>query len=440
MSVRRLLVIGSGGREHALAWRLARDPGSPEVLVAPGNEGIAQSFRCLPIAPADIAGLRGAVCRESVELVVIGPEVPLAGGVVDGLEAVGVPVFGPHAAAARLESSKSFAKRVMREANIPTARAESHEDLPRAVEALTRFSPPYVIKADGLAAGKGVCVTRERFEAEQFLDACMNMGRFGAGGARVLIEEYLEGEEASVMAVCDGERFVLLPAARDYKRAEDGDRGLNTGGMGALAPTPRVSAAVEAEVGERIVGPLLRYMVSCDAAFRGVLYCGLMLGAEGPRVVEFNVRFGDPEAEAVLPLVDGDLSSLLASAARGELEPSRIARAAGATVVVALVQEDYPGSADIDGVIERLDSLAGDEDVTVFHASVRRAGAAWRTTGGRASYVMARAEDFDAARTRVYSAIGRLSGSGWRCRHDIGAGVESGRATTPTGTRIDEGI
>ena len=440
MSVRRVLVIGSGGREHALAWRLARDPGSPEVFVAPGNEGIAQSFRCLPIPSDDLDGLRKAVRHESIDLAVIGPEAPLASGVADGLESAGVPVFGPRAAAARLESSKSFAKQVMEHAKIPTARAESHDNLPAALGALSRFSPPYVIKADGLASGKGVCVTPEASVAEQFLDACLRAGRFGAGGARVLIEEFLEGEEASVMAVCDGERFVLLPSARDYKRAEDGDRGPNTGGMGALAPTPGVSRALEAEVGERIVSPLLRYMASCDSVFRGVLYCGLMLGAEGPRVVEFNVRFGDPEAEAVLPLVDGDLSALLASAAGGELQSSRIERAAGATVVVALVHHEYPGTPVTQAVIEGLDSVVENDGVTVFHAGVRRVGAAWRTTGGRAAYVMARAEDFAAARTRVYSAIDQLRGSGWRCRHDIGAGVGISRAPAPAETRIDEGI
>ena len=440
MSVARILVVGSGGREHALAWRLARDPGAPEILVAPGNEGIARAFRCLAIPPNDLHGVLEAARREAVDLVVIGPEVPLAAGLVDVLEAGQVPTFGPRAAAAQLESSKSFAKDVMRGAKIPTARSESHDDPTMAVGALSRFRPPFVIKADGLAAGKGVCVTADVAEAEAFIAACLHHRRFGESGEHVLIEEFLEGEEASVMAVCDGRHFLLLPPARDYKRAGDGDLGPNTGGMGALAPTPAVDAAIEAEIERRIVEPLLAEMESRGMPFRGVLYCGLMLGTEGPRVVEFNVRFGDPEAEVVLPLIDGDLSGLLASAARGELDPSLVARAPGAAVAVALVDSVYPEPSKGGGVIDDLDALSGEDQVTVFHAATCFENGSWRTRGGRAAYVMARGEELAVARSRVYGSIDRLGGSGWRCRRDIGGRLDGVSRTNRSGLPIGERV
>jgi phosphoribosylamine--glycine ligase len=421
MDVTRTLVIGSGGREHALAWRLARDPERPEVLVAPGNDGMAEAFERLPIAADDAAGLADACRARRVSRAVIGPEAPLAAGLADALAAAGVAVFGPSAAAARLESSKWFAKQVMREARVPTARAAVFDSRPEAVAALSGFGPPWVVKADGLAAGKGVLVTSVRAEAEGFVAACLERARFGAGGRRVLLEEFLDGEEASVMAVCDGERFVLLPAARDYKRARDGDAGPNTGGMGAFAPTAAVDAATEARVGREIVAPVLDAMRARGAPFRGLLYAGLMLTRSGPRVVEFNVRFGDPETQVVVPLVDGSLGALLASAARGALEPDCIARRPGAAVAVALVDEAYPEAARGEGVIAGLDGLAAMEDVTVFHAGAVRDATSWRVRGGRAAYVMARGAGREDARTRAYRAIASLSGSGWRARGDIGS-------------------
>ena len=431
MSVPRILVVGSGGREHALAWRLARDPGSPEVLVAPGNDGIGRDFRRLEIAENDADGLLAACRRERVELVVVGPEAPLASGLIETLEAGGVPAFGPGREAARLESSTGFAKDVLRDAGNPTAEAETLDDPRAALAALARRGPPWVIKADGLASGKGVCVTESRAEAEAFALDCLERGRFGESGRRVLIEEFLEGEEASLLAVCDGARHRLLPAARDFKRAFDGDRGPNTGGMGAHAPHPDVDAALEREVSDRIVAPLLGAMAARGVPFRGLLYCGLMLGAEGPGVVEFNCRFGDPEAQVVLPLIAGDLSGLLESAARGALEPDRIGVAAGAAVAVALTHRDYPGPPDGEGVIENLDALEGQENVTVFCSAARREGSAWRVPGGRAATVMARAADREHARRRAYDAIDRLGGSGWRCRRDIAAGA----GATPRVTR-----
>jgi phosphoribosylamine--glycine ligase len=419
----RILVLGSGGREHALALRLREDPGVAEVMLAPGHEGAARSFRCLAISDREPDRIVDACRAERVDLVVVGPEAPLAAGVVDALEVADVRAFGPVREAARLESSKWFAKQVMNEAGIPTARAERHESLEAARAALGRFAPPWVLKADGLAAGKGVCVTRDPALAEAFLSDCLERGRFGESGRAVVVEEFLVGEEASLMAVCDGAGHVLLTPARDFKRAFDGDEGPNTGGMGAFAPAPAVDAGVERAVSERIVTPLLGAMARRGAPFRGLLYCGLMLGADGgPRVVEFNVRFGDPETQVVLPLTGGSLAALLESAAAGALERSAVTRAAGAAVAVALVERSYPGAPGEGGPIGGLDGIELD-GVQVIHAATRREGGEWVTRGGRAAYVVARGATIEEARQRAYRAVGRLSGRGWRCRSDIASGA-----------------
>jgi phosphoribosylamine--glycine ligase len=427
----RILVLGSGGREHALAWRLALDPGAPAVFVAPGNDGMAREFTRLAFADTDGAAAVDACQRLDVELAVIGPELALAAGVSDALAAAGVPVFGASQAAARLESSKWFAKELMLAAGVPTARARVLESVAELEAALNGFGPPWVVKADGLAAGKGVCVTREREEARGFARECLEGGRFGEGGARLVLEEFLDGEEASVMAVCDGERFVLLPAARDFKRARDGDEGPNTGGMGAFAPTGAVTAAVEREVGERVVAPVLRAMAARGTPFAGALYCGLMLGAGGVRVVEFNARFGDPETQSIVPLVGGSFAALLHDAATGRLDAGAVTRRGGAAVTVALVDEGYPEGVRGGGWITGLDELARAEGIHVFHAGTRGGAGEWLVRGGRAAYVTALGEDRGGARTRAYAAIGTLGGSGWRCRGDI-AGTG---AVAPVGGR-----
>jgi phosphoribosylamine--glycine ligase len=417
----RILVVGGGGREHAIAWRLARDPEVEAVWVVPGNDGIARAFPCRPIADSDVPALV-ALCRdERITLVVIGPEAPLAAGLADRLAEAGIPVFGPGAAAAELEASKWAAKQLMERRGIPTARARVCGTRAEALAALGTFERPWVIKADGLAAGKGVLVSEDRAEVEAFLVACFDEARFGAAGRRVLIEEFLRGEEASLMAVCDGERFVTLPAARDYKRARDGDRGPNTGGMGAFAPAPRVSQALEAEIGRRIVRPVLAEMAARGTPYRGVLYAGLMLTADGPRVVEFNCRFGDPETQAVLPLVEGSLARLLAGAAAGKLDPGAVGRGPGAVVSVAIVDQGYPAGVQGGGTIEGLDDLMAGEDAWVFHAGTALVDGRWRVRGGRALHVAARGETPAEARTRVYRALDRLGGTGWRCRRDIAA-------------------
>ncbi|MBI5168892.1 MAG: phosphoribosylamine--glycine ligase [Candidatus Eisenbacteria bacterium] len=427
MAISRILVVGSGGREHALAWRLARDAHAPRLIVTPGNDGMARALERLDVSDTDAAGIVRAARDARVDLVVVGPESALAAGVSDALVEAGTPCFGASRAAARLESSKWFAKEVMREAGVPTARAFACESETEAFAALETLGAPHVVKADGLAAGKGVLVTSDLAEARAFVRDCLGGGRFGAQ-ARVVIEEFLVGEEASIIAICDGERHVLLPPARDHKRAFDGDAGPNTGGMGAVAPPTAVDAEVERITSEQVVTPMLRAMAARGTPYRGALYCGLMLkpvgtaASERVRVVEFNARFGDPETQVMLPLVEGDFAALLASAARGALEPRHIGRATGAAVTIALVDEGYPERALGTGTIEGLDALEGRDGLFVFHAGTRREGDGWRVKGGRAAYVTATGEDAATARERAYAACATLRGAHWRMRSDIGAG------------------
>ncbi len=438
MTPMRILVLGSGGREHALAWRLARDPERPVVLVAPGNDGMGMAFPRFAVDGEDAGAVIELCRRERVELVVIGPEGPLAAGLADGLQRAGLPVFGPSRACAALEASKWAAKEIMRAADVPTARAERFAGLAEARAALARFAPPWVIKADGLAAGKGVCVTAVRTEAERFLEDSLVGGRFGASGRHVVIEEFLRGEELSLFAVCDGGAFVLLPAARDHKRAFDGDCGPNTGGMGAHAPAAAADPVVVERAGERVVRPMLAELARRGTPYRGLLYCGLMLRDGEPAVVEFNVRFGDPETQVVLPLLEGSLGRLLASAAAGALDRAAVRARPGGAVTVALVDRGYPDAPLGGGVVLGLDGIGALEGVTVFHAGSAREEGGWRVRGGRAAYVTAVADDVASARARAYDAVDRLGGHGWRCRRDIAREAPTaapGRwATAPEGS------
>ncbi|MFN8588054.1 MAG: phosphoribosylamine--glycine ligase [Candidatus Eisenbacteria bacterium] len=439
MTISRVLVLGSGGREHALAWRLARDPGQPRVFVAPGNDGMARAFERLDVSDTDPAAVVRAARDAQVDLVVVGPESALAAGVSDALVAAGLPVFGASRAAAQLESSKWFAKEVMREAGVPTARAFACTSEAEADAAFAALGAPHVVKADGLAAGKGVLVTADLGAARAFARECLGGGRFGPQ-ARVVIEEYLQGEEASLIAICDGTRHLLLPPARDHKRAFDGDAGPNTGGMGAIAPAPAVSAAVERATSEQVVTPMLHAMAARGTPYRGALYVGVMVRSGDARgehpvaVVEFNARFGDPETQAMLPLVSGDFAGLLAGAARGALEPERVARASGAAVTVALVDEGYPERTLGTGTIAGLDALEGRDGLFVFHAGTRREVDAWRVKGGRAAYVTALGRDRGDACERAYAACATLGGAHWRMRRDIGVGPG-----VPAATQHDEG-
>jgi len=417
----RIVVVGRGGREHALAWRLARDPEVESVTLAPGNRSAASRFESLPVDETDVAAVT-RVCRDAgATLAVIGPESSLAAGVVDALTEAGIPAYGPTREAARIESSKWFAKEIMTEANVPTARATRCSTVAAALAALADYPAPWVIKADGLAAGKGVLVSADRSQVEAFIRSCLEAQKFGEQGAVIVIEEYLSGEEVSVMAVCDGARHALLPSARDHKRARDGDQGPNTGGMGAFAPAPRLDDAGAMDVSRRVIAPVLDRLAARGTPFRGTLYAGLMLTAAGPRVLEFNARFGDPETQVVMPLIDGSLARLLDSAARGALDAEAIRTHVGAAVGVTLVDEGYPERVQGTGTIEGLERVEN-HDTFVFHAGTAPEGARWKVTGGRAATIVARRTTLAAARAAAYEAVDRLSGNGWRCRRDIAEG------------------
>lgn len=419
----KLLVVGGGAREHALAWKLAGEDGVREVVCAPGNAGIAVRTRCVPLDASDPDAVLAAAAREDADLTVIGPELPLAAGVADLFAAAGRPLFGPVRAAARLESSKAFAKEFMRRHRIPTARFRVCDTEPEAIAAVAggEFGFPVVVKADGLAAGKGVTVAPDRAAAEAAVRAAMTGGRFGAAGARLVIEECLAGDEASFFVLCDGRRGVALPAAQDYKRAFDGDAGPNTGGMGALAPSPRVTEAVANRVMTGIVQPVLDGLRAEGCEYRGVLYVGLMLTRDGPQVIEFNVRFGDPEAQVALPMIESDLAPVLLAAAAGDLGSASWRVAGDPHVGVVVASGGYPGACETGFVIDGLEAAAAVPGVVVFHAGTSVRGGKLVTSGGRVLTVVGRGRTFDEARTRAYEAVGHVAFPGKRVRTDVGA-------------------
>ena len=420
----RVLVVGSGGREHALAWKIARSPRVSRVLAAPGSDGMAREAACFPdVAAEDAPAIVALARREGAELVVVGPEAPLAAGVADRLREAGLAVFGPSAGAAQLEASKAFAKAFMVRHGIPTAAHASFADAAAAAAHVRALGGPCVVKADGLAAGKGVAVCDGPEQALAALAEIMTARRFGAAGERVVIEERLDGEEASYYAITDGERVVSLAAAQDHKRALDGDRGENTGGMGAYAPAPVVGPPVEKRVLEEIVRPALRGLAAEGLPYRGVLFVGLMIDAAGaPKVIEFNVRFGDPETQALMLQMDGDLVPLLAGAARGRLDAGADAAQGAAAVCVVLASGGYPRAFETGRAITGIGDAERDPDVVVFHAGTKR-DAAGRlvTAGGRVLGVTARGESLSAARARAYAACERIAFDGMHLRRDIGA-------------------
>ncbi|MFO0727113.1 MAG: phosphoribosylamine--glycine ligase [Myxococcota bacterium] len=412
------LVVGGGGREHAIAHALKHSSERPELLIAPGNPGTAALGENVPIGATDVAAMVALAKQRQVDLVVVGPEAPLAAGLADALTAAQIPVFGASQAAARLESSKAFAKAVMHEAGVETARGESFSELEPALAFLAQLGGRAVVKADGLAAGKGVVVADSLEEAE---DATRRMlqGALGAAGQRVVIEERLEGEEVSIMAISDGERYALLPAAQDHKRIFDGDRGPNTGGMGAYAPAPAAAAIFE-EAGERTIAPVLRAMAKRGTPFRGVLYAGLMLTSAGPKVLEYNARLGDPETEAMLPLLADDLLPILQRAAAGRLDPGILRTRPGAAMTVVLASEGYPESPRTGDAIEGLGAVG--PEVLVFHAGTKRdPDGTLRTAGGRVLALTAVGSSLEAAREAVYRGAAAIRFRGMQYRRDIGA-------------------
>jgi phosphoribosylamine--glycine ligase len=429
----RVLVIGGGGREHALVRRLAADPGVTEVLAAPANPGIARLARPVAVDLADLGAIVSLARRERVDLTVVGPELPLSRGIADRFDADKLLLFGPSAAAARLESSKAFAKSFMARHRVPTARFEICSDAERALEIICggSFGFPVVLKADGLAAGKGVVVADDQVSAEAAVVDAMRARKFGAAGDRLVIEECLRGPELSFFAISDGTSAMPLGAAQDHKRIFDGDRGPNTGGMGAIAPSPLLDRALESRLMREIVERVVAGMAAEGTPYRGFLYVGLMLTPDGPRVIEFNVRLGDPEAQVLMPLIDEPLSPLLESAARGRLPHSAIRLATDRAAGIVLASRGYPESAESGRAISGIEAAEAMPGVTVYHAGTAIRDGQLVTAGGRVLTVVGRGGSFAEATARAYAGAMKISFDGMQYRRDIGRGALVAEAREP---------
>ncbi len=419
----KVLVVGSGGREHALCWKIAQSPLVSRVYCAPGNPGISRLGKgeTVPIAPRDFEGLAAFIEEKDIGLTVVGPEDPLVAGLADCLAERGETVFGPSAAAARLEGSKAFAKNFMARHGIPTATAEVFDNADDARRYVSAHGAPVVIKADGLAAGKGVTVARTLEDALGAVSLIMEQRVFGDAGAKVVVEDFLEGEEASILALCDGERVVPLPSSQDHKPVFDGDKGPNTGGMGAYSPAPVVTPALEREILDTILRPVVEGMAAEGSPYRGVLYAGLMITKEGPRVVEFNVRFGDPETQAVLPRLDCDIVPALIACAEGLLDTVTLSCAPRPCVTVVMASGGYPGAYEKGKRITGIDEAQSDPDVIVFHAGTASQSGALVTSGGRVLNVTAMADTLEQAVQKAYAAAARIHFEGAHYRRHIAA-------------------
>jgi len=425
----RILVLGSGAREHALAWKLSQEADISHVICAPGNAGIARAVATAPIDVLDTDAVIRLVDREQIDLTIVGPEAPLGNGLADRFEAEGRRVFGPTRGAAQLETSKAFAKDFMQRHGVPTARYRVCASAADALAAIRsgEFGDALVVKADGLAAGKGVVVAPDRATAEAAVEAAMVDKSFGDAGSRVVLEELLTGPEVSFFVVANGEDYVPLLSAQDHKRIFDGDQGPNTGGMGAFSPSPLMSEALQSQIEKTIVQPVLKGMKAEGNPFRGFLYCGLMLTPDGPKVIEFNVRFGDPEAQVVLPLLDslsdlvrsdGDGLSRRRSSADAQASALRTTRVA---VGIVLAAHGYPGDVRTGDAIRGLGDIARDcPDVQVFFAGVKQKGTELVTSGGRVLTVMATAPSYQVAIARAYEAASKIHFDGMHYRRDIG--------------------
>ena len=407
-----ILLLGSGGREDALAWRLRQSPSCETLIAAPGNPGIARWAECVAIDPCDPGAVAALAEERSIDLVVIGPEAPLVAGVADKLREEGVAVFGPNAAAAQLEGSKGFTKDLCEANGIPTAGYVRTESAAEAIAALDKFGIPVVIKADGLAAGKGVTVAATRAEAEAAIAA--------AGDSPLVIEEFLEGEEASLFALVDGGNAVLFATAQDHKRVGEGDTGPNTGGMGAYSPAPVLTPELERRTMEEIVLPTVRALAAAGTPFSGVLYAGLMLTADGPKLIEYNVRFGDPECEAIMPRVEGDFAELLVAVAAGRMAEVVPQLSPHYAVTVIVAARGYPGTPVSGGLIRELEAAEQVEGVTVFHAGTAQDERGLVAKGGRVLAVTATADTFGNARARAYRAVDQIDFADGFHRRDIG--------------------
>ncbi len=416
----KILVIGGGGREHAIVNAIARSKRVKRLWCAPGNAGIAQEAECLPIQADNIPALAAFAKDNAVDLTVVGPEAPLVDGLVDHFRSAGLAVVGPTRSAARLEGSKSFAKGFMRKYGIPTARYEVVPNLQKGSYLLSHWKGPCVVKADGLAAGKGVKVCDDISEAKSFLFDLMEKEIFGSAGSTVVLEECLKGEEATVMAFCDGKTLAAMPPAQDHKRLLDNDEGPNTGGMGCYAPTPLVTPSLMRRVESEIFEPFLKGIAAEGFDFRGIIYFGLMITSSGPQVLEFNVRFGDPETQVVLPLLENDLLEVLQAVTEGRLSETNVEWKKKAAVCVVLASAGYPGHYPKGMVITGLKARQSTA-LKVFHAGTAQQAAEVVTSGGRVLGVTALADSLETARERAYKTAGEISFEGKIFRRDIGA-------------------
>jgi phosphoribosylamine---glycine ligase len=413
----KVLVIGSGGREHAIIWKLAQSPRVTQLFCAPGNAGIESLATCVPLAVEDLAGLQQFVTRERIDLTVVGPEVSLALGIVDEFRKAKLKIFGPTRLAAQIESSKAFSKSLMNRHHIPTAAAQSFDALQPALDYLDRQALPIVVKADGLAQGKGVVVAATREEARQTVVSMLEQGAFGQAGRRVLIEEFLDGEEATVMAFTDGKTIVPMVAAQDHKRVGDGDSGANTGGMGAYAPAPIVTPELIQTVMKDVFHPAVEGLSRMGSPYQGVLYAGLMIVRGKPSVLEFNARFGDPETQVVLPLLQTDLLDVIEAVIEHRLDQLTVKWHAHSAVCVVMTSKGYPGHYEVGIPIQGLDSSI--QDTMVFHAGTKQQGENVVTAGGRVLGITGIGPDLMTARERAYDTVRQIRFDGCHFRSDI---------------------
>lgn len=417
----KVLIIGRGGREHALAWKISQSKQVQTVYVAPGNDGMRDVAKLENLEETDFDGIIQFVKKEGIDYTIVGPEIPLSKGIVDVFKKEGLKIFGPTASAARIESSKIFAKELMKKYHIPTADFFVAKNKQEAIDFLqSRPEGPVVIKADGLAAGKGVVICENKEIALQNIHEYMDEKKFGTAGERVVIEEKLTGEEVSVFVLTDGENYVILPPSQDHKRVFDDDQGPNTGGMGAYAPTPMLEEKDIKVIEKEIIQPVLQGMNDEGAPFQGCLYCGLMITKDGPKVIEFNCRFGDPETQVVLPIIESDLFNLIKEISDGQLKTTQIQFKKKSAVAVVLASGGYPGSYEKGKVINGLNNPDLNKNYILFHAGTRKNGDLFVTNGGRVLNVVAIDNSIPQAIERVYEGVNKISFEGMHYRKDIG--------------------